>query len=301
MQIMGWSLQNYRKSLLTVFLFLIIALASMWLIPVGWDFQTNFLAAGKAVLAGSSPYDLDGFFNPPWLLVFLGPLALFPDRLAWGIFFSFSILSYVWALRRMGARNLDIILFMASPFIFYSSLYGNIEFLILLGATFPPVLGVWFLTLKPQVTIALLFLWGIQSIQVGWRELLKNFAPVSIVAGASLVLGLIRNPDLRQVPWNISAWPYGIASGILLTCLALKRSDEKLALAASPYFSPYVAVQSWMVALTPALRSTWLVLGVLLGWSLVLMRMTIPSLSIILEPFLLFVWGILIFVRRIID
>jgi len=34
-------------------------------VPVGWDFKTYFLPAGRAVLFGRSPYTVSGFYNPP--------------------------------------------------------------------------------------------------------------------------------------------------------------------------------------------------------------------------------------------
>jgi len=104
---------------------------------------------------------------------------------------------------------------------------------------------------------------------------------------------------MSQASWNITAWPWGLLPGLALAWLSFRQNSVHLALAASPFFSPYTSPQSWVVTLLPA-GSNWviLLLGVLLGWVFVVLRATLGARALIYEPYLLVAWGAIIFLYK---
>ncbi len=129
----------------------------------------------------------------------------------------------------------------------------------MLGATLPAAWGAWLVFLKPQVSIVLMILWIKPK---KWLVLL----PV-LTLGVLMLLAWYRLPNLSGVNWSASIWPYGIPIGLALAWFAWKREDVFLALAASIFLSPYVAIQSWVFVLLPLTRKKWLLgVGVLISW-----------------------------------
>ena len=58
----------------------------MWL----FDFRIFYLA-GRALLTGNSPYQVDGFYSPLPLAVFFVPFALLPEFIAYVLYLALSI------------------------------------------------------------------------------------------------------------------------------------------------------------------------------------------------------------------
>ena len=265
--------KTYLLLIMLVTLASILVILIPRVIPLGVDFYVTFLPVGRDVLGGRFPYENITFFNPPWLLVMLVPLALLPDGLAWGIFVILGITGYLVALRRLGASWPELVLLMLSPFVWYGIYYGNIDWLVLLGASLTPTWGIWFLVLKPQMSIVLGGLWLIRA----WpKRILIEFGPVCLGLGLSFVLGLWRMPERAKMYWSLDIWPWGIPVGLVFTWLAWRRQDTRLALAAGPFLSPYIAIQSWLLVLLPMIgRRYWLPAGVTLGWLYILYMLLI--------------------------
>ena len=267
--------------------------AAMILIPIGGDFHNFFLPAGAALSHGKNPYTVPGFYNPFWLAVFFIPFSWLPERLSWGLFLSFSIILYIFALKRLGVKNLPGMLLMASPFVFYSLCFGNIDSFVLLGATLPAPVGVWLLLLKPQMSIGLLAFWAYKAGSIGWKRLLFDFGPVCLTLAVFWGLGWRPRPHPIYLPANLSAWPWGILPGLVLTWLGIRQSNTLLALSASPFFSPYNSPQTWIVSLLPAHKKPPLLFfGFLLSWVFVILRMQIRANALRFEPALLVGWGV---------
>jgi hypothetical protein len=246
---------------LPVFLALVWAVAAH--VPVGVDFHVVFYPAARAVIERTSPYSVQGFYNPPWLLPLLSPLGLLPEKLAWGVFVTGGLVCYLTAFARAGMDRLEIVLAMFSPLVLYGLWYGNIDFLVLLGAMLPVKYGIWLVSLKPQMGAVLLLLWARRG---EWR--------VVLLAGTGvLAVMLFRPPPIGDMFWNTSVWPWGIPTGVALAVLAFLRNDERLALGAGPFLSPYVAVPSWVTVLPPLQgRRKLLIVFLVLSWAAVLGR-----------------------------
>lgn len=280
--------------LLLCFLFLLTAS-----VPIGWDFHIVFFPAGQALLRGESPYTVEGFYNPPWLAIFFLPFAMLPEEIAWRLFLSFSLALYFHALIKLQSKFLSLFLVLTSSYVFISLLYGNIDSLVLLGMTLPPQIGIWFLLLKPQMSLGLICLWGVRAISKGWKESLMIFGLPAAVYLICWFLGIHPQDSPIQQAWNIHVWPFGLAIGIPILWLALKHQNINLAMSASPFLSPYVAPQSWIVSLLPVMQKKFtLVFGVFVSWFLMILRFVIHEKALMYEPFILMGWGLILFITN---
>jgi hypothetical protein len=261
---------------------LITVLYFLSILPdTGIDFIKHFYPAGRSIWIGKSPYTIDGFYNPPWLLLLLTPLSLLPVKSALVIYMMVILGGFIVAVKRMGARPLDIIFIGFSPWLLLLIGYANIDWLVLLGATLPIQLGVWLVLLKPQMSLILILLWLRRSWRKGGvKQLIVQFGPVLVAFLLSYLLGLWQTPDYGKMQiWSADIWPYGIPIGLALAFIALKRDDDLIALAAAPFVSPYLSIFSWIVVLLPTLRKPrWLFILALLSWiGLMVWRITRPE------------------------
>jgi len=252
-------IRNSLSSILPALFILALCALALYSVPIGVDF-TLLYPAGRAVWAGENPYlAAPAFFNPPWMLVFLAPLSLLPIQPARWLWMIFAVTGYLLAFRRMKLDAFAQVALMLSPFIYFDLGIGNYEWLILLGTTLAPAWGAWIAFLKPQMAIWWLLVW----IRRGkWLVAL----PVVILA-ALFALGLYSLPAQGELPWSADVFPWGVPVGLWLLYLAYRRDDGLIALAAAPFLSPYLALQSWIFALLPLTRSRWgLVAGVIAAW-----------------------------------
>jgi hypothetical protein len=137
---------------------LIIGAAILIFLPYGIDWSMYFRPAARAMLSGESPYAVQGFYNPPWALVPLLPLALLPESLGRALLFLISFGSMFFIIRRLGARGLvGVTAFLVSLPVAFGLFNGNIDWLVMLGFLLPPRVGMLFVCLKPQVGAAVIF------------------------------------------------------------------------------------------------------------------------------------------------
>lgn len=239
---------------------LAVVVLGLMLIPTGgYDFVHFFHPVGRAVLRGENPYEVHGFYNPPWLLALLGPVALIPAQVARWVWVVMALAGYLVAFRRLGLDRMACALLLVNPFLYFDLGIGNIEWLVLLGATLPPSAAAWLAGLKPQDSVVLFVMWIKQR---KWLALV----PVA-VWGALIAARVCPLPCVESMHWSTDIFPWGVPVGMALAWLAVKREDRTLALAASPFFSPYLAMQSWIFVLLPLARNRrWLAAGVAMSW-----------------------------------
>jgi len=206
-----------------------------------------------------------------------------------------NVIIYTIALSRLGISKWKLVLIISSPFVFYSILYGNIDSLVLLGATLSPFWGIWLLLCKPQMSIGLILFWIYQSLQKGHKTLIKDFGLISLLYLLFWVIGLHPRGNPTQEIWNIRTFPWGLIPGIILLWRSKKDSNKNLALSSSPYLSPYAAMQSWIVVILPSLQSSFFLwIGYILGWVIVLLRFLLKAEAFKFEPLLFIIWGFLL-------
>jgi hypothetical protein len=131
-------------------------------------------------------------------------------------------------------------------------LNGNIDWLAVLGFVMPPWLGVFFLMIKPQVGLAAIGFIFITAWQKhGFINVVKTFAPFAIALAVSILLFgpwfLSISNDIN-LAGNSSLWPLSIPIGLTLFAMAIRKSDIRYSMAASPFLSPYVIMHSWIGA-----------------------------------------------------
>lgn len=252
--------ENVSKPVQLVSLIVIISFSACvaWLIPVsgGIDFSGCFYPVGNALLHGESPYSNPCFYNPPWLAVLFAPFALLQMDLAWRLWMSLSLIGLVLSLHRLHFSMTGIAALALSPFLLINVFYSNIDWMVLLGATLPPSLGIWLVALKPQLGAPVILLWGWKAYRRGGVPgVVRLLAPVGLALLVCLALGWYRLPDPRLYSSSADIFPFGIPLGLLLLGLALRHREVIFALSAGPFLSPYLAVFSWLPAALPAARS----------------------------------------------
>ncbi len=109
----------------------------------------------------------------------------------------------------------------------------------LLGFALPPQIGLFFVTIKPQVGIGVVFFWLGMAWEKGkLKEVGRVFLPITIASLVSFILYGFWFLDMQSHVggWNVNAslWPYAIPVGIYLLCQAVRRKSLKLSAAASP-------------------------------------------------------------------
>ncbi|MGC9336427.1 MAG: hypothetical protein ACP5JJ_20000 [Anaerolineae bacterium] len=260
---------------------LIVVLASSTVIPPGVDWRSHLRPATRAFLRLESPYRAGAVFNPPWVFLLLTPIALLPEQAGGAILFWMAFATWAYFSWRLSEGSLAVVLaVVTSPMVVNGLLVGNLDFLVVWGLVLPAELAVFFLALKPQVGGAVLVLLAWQLYREGgWRRLARVFIPPFVFTVLSFVAygpWPLHAGDAISRSWNASpfvilGWPSIIIGiGLLAVAATRKESEDanKIAMAASPFFSPYVGFQSW-VAFLPALMNTkalyalWIVLW---GW-----------------------------------
>jgi hypothetical protein len=241
---------------------------------VGIDFENHFLPAGRALLEGSSPYDVPGYYSPPWILPLFTLLALIPQKIAWGLFSLTSLLAYAVSFQRMGAKPAALLPLMLSAWVLSGLSHGNIDWLVLLGATLPPAIGIWFVMVKPQMGVVLVVLWSIKAFQAGGiPRLAKLLLPISTIWAIPFLLGFYQNVEWQSFAWNTSFFPWTLPFGIFISFLAIRNDNGSLALAAAPLISPYVAFHSWVSINCPFIKDKrLLILLLVFSWFALIVR-----------------------------
>ena len=233
----------------------------------------NFILAIQAFMLGENPYHVQHFWNPTWALFPLIPFELFPFGRE--LLFVVSLVSLAFVAKKLGAKPIGMIAFLLSPLVFDALLWGNIEWLTLLGLVMNPLYGIWLLALKPQMTFILIaFILIMNWRKSGLKSTLKIIAlPILALLISFALYGfwVIKWFDYSQVTdVNVSFFPYSIILGIILTILAFRRNDLRYALSASLMFFPNLSPTVWLVVPLTFVSSTrFSVLACVAMWTFV--------------------------------
>ncbi|MBI4762386.1 MAG: hypothetical protein ACOYYF_12545 [Chloroflexota bacterium] len=251
---------------------------SLWT-SVGIDWRETYYPAARAVIAGKNPYEAAPTFrNVPWTLLPLLPLALFSERVSGVLYFIASLALYALTAIQLKASRTALIAFLLSPPVVYGMRMLNVDALVLMGFFLPPQIGLFFVLMKPQMGIAMIPFWMVETWRAGgWKSLLRVFTPAALATILSLALfgpsSIGRSNDLLHSSWNASLWPWAFPIGFALTLLAIRNRRAEQAMAASPFLSPYLAYHSWVSVLAGLMRhDVELVLAVIGMWLVAVIR-----------------------------
>lgn len=232
-----------------------------------WDILRQ---ACFALISGQNPYLIGQgelrFFNPIWTLIPLLPIAFLPSLVGLIVNAVISMVALAFITRRLNLTIWEFFWIAISPIHINSMIFGNIEWLPLMGILFPSPVAMIFYAMKPQATAGLIVL----TLAIQWKTarlkgLLCTLAPTFVLMVVSLVLwGLppipsANNPGLR------SLFPFSLLAGIPALILALQKKDMRLAAFVGPFISPYVTFHGYLPALFP-FRGKWLIFAVLISF-----------------------------------
>jgi len=247
------------------------AVYSIWPL-LGIDWHETFYPALNNVLSGQNPYDVPTFRNAPWTVLLLAPFALLPEDAGGVLYFLASLAGYAWVAYRLKARPVAFVAFLFSPPVIYGLRMLNVDILVLIGFVLPAPIGLFFVLIKPQMGIAMVFYWLAESWRDGGvKSVVKTFSPV----GISLILSFVifgnwivgRQSDLLGSFWNASLWPWALPIGLVLVALSIRDRRSDFGMAASPFLSPYLAYHSWVSVLAGLLKYDFqLVVAVIGMW-----------------------------------
>jgi hypothetical protein len=252
-----------------------VSVAAMYL-PSDTDWRWTFRPAARALISGHSPYEVESFFNPPWGLLPLLPIALLPEGVGRAINMILTLAAFAFTAIRLGAKPVSFFFFMISPPVVHCLLTANIDYLVTLGFVLPPQIGLFFVLIKPQIGGAVALYWLVESWRRGaLREVIRIFWPITVASLISFLLfGLWplrtfgRSVD---VSWNASLWPASIPLGLGLLTAAIHRQRVEYAMGASPCLSSYLALQSWVGALVALVSSVPETVAAVIGfWVLII-------------------------------
>jgi len=268
---------NWYQIILFILAFLILIIVMSNVLPPAVDWQTAFRPAALEFLSGRSPFNIDRYYNAPWALLPLLPLALLPENIGYSIWVLFTLAALAYTAHQLGAKPAGITLLLLSPPALHSVLNGNIDCLAVLGFVLPPQIGLFFITVKPQIGLGVVVFWLVEAWREGrWRGIWTTFGPITITALISFVIfGLwpLRFIDAVDKWWNASLWPASIPVGIALLVTALRKRRIEFAMGASPCLSPFVLFHAWLGALFAISDSFLETIAAVVGlWIFVLIR-----------------------------
>jgi len=267
-----WDRKKNRWQIVLVGIIVFILLA--WIvgnfIPEQIDLSRTYRPATREIISLRSPYNVSTFYNPPWILIPLIPIALLPNSIGNGVLFLVSLIVLIYTAIRMGASRVSLLAFIFSFPVYFLLLFGQIDWLVLFGFVLPPQFGLVLIMSKPQIGLPYAIFLMIESWRVGGiRSLIRAFLPATFLFIFSfLIFGFwIKplEPHNFTAIYNLSLWPTGVVIGLVLLVKAIRKRDKVLSIAAGPFFSPYVAVHSWATSFLAILPQKWESVAVAVG------------------------------------
>ena len=228
---------RYSSWLLVIVFLIILYISANSLWPaVGIDWRETYYPAARAALRGENPYQAAPTFrNVPWTLIPMLPLAFFSERVSGILYFILTFAIYALVAVRLKASRVALLAFLFSSPVVYGMRMLNVDMLVLLGFTPPPQIGLFFILIKPQVSIVMIPFWIVECWRDGgWRSILRTFLPVTMALMLSFALfglsSIGRSNDLLHSTWNASLWPWAFPIGFALTILSIRnrRTDQAM-------------------------------------------------------------------------
>jgi len=275
-------LTNHRAfQIASILLLLVVAiLLGAKYLPQAVDWHTYLRPGCLLLMQGKSPYlQMENFAYPIWVLLPYLPFALLPENVGRAFVLVIAFSSFAYSIHKLGANRLGMLVFLLSPPVLHSLLNSNIDWIPLLGFTMPPQIGLFFVSVKPHMSNAVILFWLVEGWrQGGFRRVFHDFWPVTLALLITFFLygfwpAHIRNVYDTSTSFNASLWPASIPVGLALVVASIRRREIKFAMSASPCLSPYVLLHAWSGALASLASSTPELIAAVVGlWILVVMR-----------------------------
>jgi hypothetical protein len=247
------------------------------LLPPAVDFHGAFRPAALELLHGRSPYNAEGFFNPPWTALLLIPFAILPENVGRALMVIAALAVYAYVAHKLGASKLTLTLLLLSPPALHGILNGTLDWMTVLGVVLPSWLGLFFLAIKPQVgMIVILYLVFAEWQKGGAIRVLKTFLPVGLASILSVAIfgpWFLAIPSLDEITINTSLLPLALPIGLALTVTAIRKNEIRYSMIASPMLSPYLLLHSWIGAFLALAPNPYEAAAAVIGmWIVVALR-----------------------------
>lgn len=239
-----------------------------------------FLPAGRMV---QDPFQVPGYFNPPWTAALLLPFSWLPEPVAVLLQLVIYYVLITLIIHRFGGGRKAVLIALTSFVAFDSALELNIEWMICIGLLLPVRWSMPFMLVKPQTAFG-------YYLGVDWRKTLQAGLIAILFVGISLLIwpgwiarmieqiqgGALTARIYNAAPMSIVGVPLSILIGLLIAWLAVRRHDPVLGIFAWVFFVPYLALYGMMLYMALlAVRwpratlivslTLWLVYGWLIG------------------------------------
>ena len=222
---------------------------------IGVDWWKHFMPATASLVSGGDPYQVTGFYSPPWLLAFLLPFAYLPIEVSTPIIFILNTIGFTWFAYKAGVNKYAILPLFVFSGALMNAVKGNLDGILLFSFYVPPWLGILILMTKPQIGIPVILCYFLSIVTTGGRGMdkaryiLKISMPFIIINILSLALFGDWYSHAGSVigrPWNTSIlWPFGVPAGLFLIWHGVKNRNINYALLSIPFMSPYIASTTW--------------------------------------------------------
>jgi hypothetical protein len=253
-------------STLLVLVCLSLLLFIFTFMPVTYDDWVRFLR--PAARRWRRPY-VRGAYNPPWLFLFLHPLAVLPERVGAGVLMVLS-LGIVAAYTRTPWKTL--LVGVSAPMVSLFTL-GQVDTLMLAGLMAPGWVGMPLLMTKPQGV----FLSALCRIDARAVVSVALVLMLSVLVWGRWWEHALDGTRVVGSKHDVSPFPFGIPAGILALWFGLRQRSDALLCLASLCFTPYFQMSSTLPAVAASVRETRSRVGALaivfLSWAYWLLRL----------------------------
>lgn len=240
---------------------------------IGYDWIAFFYPAVWLFLTGGDPYGPlqphlpDRYFNPPWLLPLLVPFGLLPvDWGAWAInAFSLAGVFAFCIKHKRPWLTLPIVMSYPMADLLY---HGSVDGFSIWGLVIGGPVGIFLLSIKPQVAGLVGLLWSIDAYRAGgWTAVTRLLAPTAVIALVFTALyphWIATALSARGFPGAASAnlFPWLLPLGLMLAIQGMRRQRDDWAVLGTNLLSPYLRAHSWVAAMVTVgvryPRLTWL-------------------------------------------
>jgi hypothetical protein len=216
------------------------------------DWFGTFRPAVLCLINGNcDPYST--IYNVPWSLFPLIPFALLPIDVGAVLLGLTALASFVLVGLRLSKHRLGVVAFVLNPFTYNALMFGNVEWLTLLGLVAHPAVGLFLLAIKPQMTAGVIAFILLEQV---WK---KNYRRCFIWLGwlgcatilscmvTPLISRLFTYTAFHDTVMNTSVGWIGIPIGASLLIWSILNKQRAWAIAASPFLFAVVTPQSWLV------------------------------------------------------
>jgi hypothetical protein len=188
------------------------------------------------------------YYNPPWMVLLLLPLEVWPFQVSYALLLLISLAAVIFLAQRFKLGLFATLLTIVSPSVIYTLSHGQVDILVVAGCFLAPSFLVPLVALiKPQAAILTVLSiprsrWvlalAVTLAGVGLSFVFFGFWPAVVAKVPGPVIDL---PGLVK-----EQWPLRLCLCAVMVAFAIYKKDNLLLLAASPLLSPYVHAYSFI-------------------------------------------------------